>query len=130
MTYNIGSGIMRDDVDYYTEGGKSARPLAESGVTTVMDEILKLCSDKKAHVNFFQEVDIDSHRSCSVDEASVLSNGIYGRASVFAEDTRCAYVPVPFGSFGSGKVRSGMLTLTRFNADSAERHRIGKSARL
>lgn len=120
MTFNIGSGILTDDVDYYTDGGSEKRPGTTDSVNENMNAIAKLCTDQMCHVNLFQQADIDSTRSHSIDEASLLSSGIYGRASAFAADQKCAYVPFPVTGF-VGKVDSGLLTLTRFEPESAQR---------
>ena len=120
MTFNIGSGILTDDADYYTDGGSVSRPGSKDLVNENMNAIAKLCTDQLCHINLFQQVDIDCTRSYSIDEASLLSSGIYGRASAFAADQKCAYVPLPVTGF-VGKVDSGLLTLTRFEPETAER---------
>ena len=94
-------------------------PGTKESITENLDKMTKLCVDQKAHVNFFQSVDVDSKRSYSIDEASLFSNGIYGRASTFANDYLCTYVPVPVTGL-VGRVDSGELTLTRFGIDQAE----------
>lgn len=118
MTYSIGSGIFTEDFGLGTghQGGAAA-------VDENMNAIAKLCTEQLSHVNFFQQVDIDSKRSYYTDEASLLANGIYGRANSFAPEQKCAYVPFPLDGLG-GKVESGSLTLTRFNIDSAVRKEI------
>lgn len=109
MTYNIGYAALGEN------GGDSA-----GAINSSLADISKLSLDQYPHVIFFQEVDIDSRRSFSTDEASTLTNGIYGRMNVFANDFKCTWVPFPPQEL-IGKVDSGSLTLTRFNIDSAER---------
>lgn len=127
MTYNIGFGGKYDSQEYYADGGAVMNAGSSSLVSDHLDEMIKLCVDRKAHVNFFQEVDVDSKRSFSIDEASLLSSKIPGRASSFANDYICAWVPIPPTGF-VGRIESGSLTLTRFGADSAERRTITDSS--
>ncbi len=120
MTYNIGSAVKTAGSDWYEDGGSGVRAESKDSVDETLGAIAKLCTDRKAHVNFFQEADVDARRSYSTDEASFLSGAVPGRASTFAYDFKCTWVPLPL-PVGMGGVTSGSLTLTRFGPDSAER---------
>lgn len=120
MTYNIGFGAFDRNSDYYLDGGSASGAESAEKVNSNLAEITKLSLDQLCHINFFQQVDVASKRSFEIDEASLISNGIYGRTNAFAADFKCDFVPAPLPG-GSGKVDSGILTLTRFNIDSAQR---------
>ena len=127
MTYNIGFCGKLAESDSFEDGGSSAKAASKESVEETANTIAKLCTDKKAHVNFFQQVDVASSRSYNVDEASLLSGKVPGRASTYATDHQCTWVPVPLPA-GTGGVSSGSLTLTRFGADSAERRALPESS--
>ena len=120
MTYNISFGAIGRDSDYYTDGGKTTEPPESSFINENIDSIIELSMGQMAHINFFQQVDINAKRSCAIDEANLISNGMYGRSSAFAFDQKCKYVPKPYTA-GIGEIESGILTLTRFAPTKAER---------
>ena len=116
-TINVSAG---DKLNVMTYNISKASCASAEELNSNIASIVKLNVDNYAHVSFFQEVDIDSGRTFSIDEASLLSNGIYGRTNAVARDYVCSFVPA-----GSpepvGKIDSGELSMTRFNVDSAER---------
>ncbi len=120
MTYNIAYGGMGKGHTDPLDGGSGEEPADIDEIADNLTKIAKLCTDRMAHVNFFQQADINSKRSCMTDEPAILSGGIYGRTNAFAVDHSCVFVPFPIGS-SVGEVRSGLLTMTRFGVDSAER---------
>ena len=86
MTYNIAYCAMGKDHSDYLDGGSDNSPANVEEITDHLTKITKLCTDRAANVNFFQQVDIHSDRSCLIDQHMLLSNGLSERTYAFAPD--------------------------------------------
>ena len=124
-TWNIGYGALGDTADFFMDGGKSVRTADKEGVTANIDSIINDMRDMRADVFLLQEVDRDSARSCHVDELTMITDAFrnaYGQQDTiytFANNYLTPFVPYPMPPIG--KVDSGIMTLSRFGIDSAER---------
>lgn len=118
LSYNIGYGSLDKTQDFFMDGGKNIRPETDANVQANLAGISEIIRQADCDVNFLQEVDQSSKRSYFVDEAAALANQS-GGTSAFALNYSCPYVPFPLPTIG--KVQSGLLTLSDFGAESAER---------
>ena len=127
LTWNCGWGGLGENADYYTEGGKGVYASGKKEVTDNLTGITELSAMADPDVIFFQEVDRESMRSHSIDEPIVICNVLleeyeeeYTTAFAYNYDVRFVPYPVP----PVGKVRSGLMTLTDFSVETAERFRL------
>ena len=120
ITYNIGYGADDDKHDFFMYGGTTVTTESAANITANMDGIINKLTELDADVNFIQEVDRDSKRSYNIDEANVLSGAFPESMIGFATNFLCEYIPYPITD-NIGKVNAGILTVNKFNVDSAER---------
>ena len=119
LTWNIGYGALGDNADFFMDGGKGVRTADEARVRMNMDGISSAIQFQSPDVIFLQECDLDSSRSHRMDEAAFLTSALPGYQSAFVYNYKVLYVPYPMPPIG--RVNSGLLTLSRFQAASAER---------
>ncbi|MBQ1546387.1 MAG: hypothetical protein IIZ59_02510 [Clostridia bacterium] len=120
MTYCAGYGAKDNAHDNYEDGGKTVITENEDIISENIKGIAEMCIKENPDIILFQEVDIDSRRSFALDEASLLCAELPERLNCFAYDFVCDFVPEPITN-PTGRVNSGMLTLTNTAAESAQR---------
>ncbi len=120
LTYNIGYGADDDKHDFFMDGGKTVTTESADNITANMDGIIKVLTEQNANISLLQEVDIDSKRSYNIDEASLISNAFSDSNYAFATNFLCEYIPYPVTDT-VGKIHSGIMTINKFNVNSAER---------
>ena len=119
MTFNIGYGALDQSQDFFMDGGKNVNGESRQKVLDNMQGIADIIYGNKADVTFLQEVDRDSKRSFSIDEAEYLMEAYPGCSMTYAANFRCAYIPYPFPAIG--KVEGGLVTLNQLTVSEAER---------
>lgn len=118
LSWNIGFGAYTADYSFFMDGGREARARSaddcESAVSAVLAEA--------AGTDFVlvQEVDEDGTRSHHVNQRAMLEahNSLW--STVFAQNYDSSYLFYPFHQ-PIGANRSGMLTMSRFEIESALR---------
>ena len=118
LTFNTGYAGLGEEADFFMDGGKNTRTGDESTVAKNMTGIKEIIADSGADICLLQEVDADSKRSFDIDQREYYLSGIEKNAA-FALNYSCAYVPFPLPTIG--KVNSGLMTVTDFGVESAER---------
>lgn len=118
LSYNIGYGSLDKTQDFFMDGGKNVRPETDENVRKNIAGIGKIIKEANCDVQFLQEVDKSSKRSYFVDQTAALAN-LAGGTNAFAVNYSSQYVPFPLPTIG--RVQSGLLTLSSFGANSAER---------
>lgn len=118
LTFNTGYAGLGEEADFFMDGGKNTRTGDESTVAKNMTGIKEIIADSGADICLLQEVDADSKRSFGIDQREYYLSGIEKNAA-FALNYSCAYVPFPLPTIG--KVNSGLMTVTDFGVESAER---------
>lgn len=123
LSQNTGYAGLGKDADFFMDGGKSVAPTGEEEVTN-RNGIIQQMTGQDADVYFLQEVDIDSSRTGSIDQADWYGNAFdhSGNGTFswsFALNYSCDFVPFPWPPIG--KVHSGLQTLSRFDVSKAER---------
>lgn len=119
VAWNCGYGALGDNADFFMDGGSSVytadRPRVESNLQGITDTLSGLSPD----IILLQEVDRNSSRSYGIDERTVLRRALPGASEAFACNFNSLYVPYPLPPIGH--VESGLFTLSRAEAASAER---------
>lgn len=128
LTWNCGWGGMDSR---FAEGGSFSAPDKER-VTDNLTGITELSAMADPDVIFYQEVDRESMRSHNIDEPIVICNVLMEEyeeenTTAFAYNYDVRFVPFPIPPVG--KVRSGLMTLTDFSAETAERIRLPSSSK-
>jgi endonuclease/exonuclease/phosphatase family metal-dependent hydrolase len=118
VSFNIGYGGLGRDQDFFMDGGDMVRPPSKSDVETNLNGIVALLETTPADIYFFQEVDSDSQRSYGIDQVELVHQTLGGTAA-YALNFKSMFTPYPWPPIG--KVTSGLVTITGFEADSAER---------
>lgn len=119
VSWNAGYGALGDNADFFMDGGKSvyssSRERVETNLAGMRDTLKKLDPD----LIILQEVDIHSDRSYGIDERETLREAMPGADEAFAYNYNALYVPYPLPPIGH--VESGLFTLSKAPAKSAER---------
>lgn len=118
LTWNVGYGGLGKDSDFFMDGGKGVRDADEATVKSYVKGIYDTVynGDGKADVYMFQEVDNNSHRTFGIDETEPLSEG---GNSTFALNFSVNFIPYPIPPIG--RVQSGLLTVSDYGIESAQR---------
>jgi endonuclease/exonuclease/phosphatase family metal-dependent hydrolase len=121
MIWNIGYAGLGRDMDFFYDGGKMVRPprpRVEENLSAIQSFI-----QRQTDIDFFlfQEVDQSSKRSYQINQVLRLSRAFPGFHSSFGKNYDVRFVPVPVLD-PLGAVRSGLLTLSRFEPLSVDRH--------
>ena len=119
LSWNIGYGGLGAGSDFFMDGGENARSADEKTVNRYLSGIDTITHSKDYDLVMLQEVDTDADRTYGIDEAEQLAYGTAYHALNFS----CPYVPNPKTLFYNaiGKVNSGLLTISNFEVDKAER---------
>jgi endonuclease/exonuclease/phosphatase family metal-dependent hydrolase len=118
LTLNVGYGGLDASSDFFMDGGKSVFPQTKELVQDNLEGIAKVLKKSDADIFFLQEVDLDAKRSFGINESQFFSSTLE-YDSAFALNYSCAFVPYPLPPLG--KLYSGLLTLSRFQLESASR---------
>ncbi len=120
MTWNIGYAGLGKEMDFFYEGGKKVYP-KRSLQKKYMDGIKKTACDLDSmDFVFLQEVDYNSERSYSTDEAGLLADCFPGFNRMSAINYNSKYVPVPLLK-PMGKVLSGIVIFSAYKPEEAVR---------
>ena len=119
LTFNIGYGALGDNADFFMDGGSSVYTADEERVKENLSGILSAVRSLDPDIVFFQEIDRSSSRSYKTDEYKRFTDTLKNYCGSFANNFKVAYLPYPVPPIG--KVDSGVATLSRFGAESAER---------
>ena len=120
LTWNIGYAGLGAEQDFFLDGGRHGWP-ARAEVERYLAGIAAYLKDRPADVVLLQEVDLASRRSYGINEALALARALPGYAFVLAKNYDVAFVPVPVAR-PMGRVKSGLMTLSRWRPSAAERH--------
>ncbi|HEU23596.1 MAG: hypothetical protein C0176_04980 [Mesoaciditoga sp.] len=119
LTWNIGYGGLGKSADFFMSGGKTSKPANKKIVEENMNSIFSFLYTQKFDCILLQEVDMMSSRTYKINEVNLLSRLPY--LSYFAMNYNVQFVPVPLFS-PLGKVRSGIMTLSKFRPYKVERY--------
>lgn len=117
LSFNVGYGGLGAAEDFFMDGGKGVRPSAQGDVEKNLGALSVIVADSGADIILLQEVDSGSKRSYGIDELPYFT--MAQSSTAYALNYSCNYVPFPLPTIG--KVNSGLLTVSGFSIDSAER---------
>ncbi len=118
LSFNTGYAGLGQESDFFMDGGEQTYPASVDVVNKNLEGIAGLLRDAAADVVLLQEVDRDSRRSFRIDQTAAYADTL-GMPMAYAANYRCDFVPIPLPPLG--RVDSGLVTLTPYAWDSAER---------
>ncbi len=119
LSWNIGYASLDREADFFMDGGRGVRAPSKERVERNLESISKTLAGAGADIVLLQEVDIASARSHFVNELAFLAGVLDTYTYAYAPNFR-TWVPVPFLD-PLGKVESGLVTLSAFDVERAER---------
>ena len=119
VSWNCGYGALGDNADFFMDGGKSVYTADRARVEQNLGGIREALKSLDPDLAVLQEVDVNSSRSYGQDERAVLREAMPGVSEAFAYNFNTLYVPYPVPPIGH--VESGLYTLSRAKARTAER---------
>ncbi|SDW40278.1 Endonuclease/Exonuclease/phosphatase family protein [Lachnospiraceae bacterium KHCPX20] len=120
LTWNIGYGTLDESADFFLDGGKKVKTADKEQTKTNMDGIVSRIKEIKPDLCFFQEADVESHRSNYVNEQAWLARGLGDVSHSFATNYKALYIPYPFPPIGP--VQAGIMTTSTFSFKEAVRY--------
>ena len=120
MSYNMGFGAYEPDYGFFMDGGTESWAWSKERLQKNMQAMTDYVAAQQPDIVLFQEVDKDSTRTYHVDEIEYLKNAISGGSSTFGLNWDSPFLFYPITQ-PHGKSVSGLLTLSRFDIDSAIR---------
>ena len=119
LSWNIGYAGLGAESDFIMDGGEDVRSADETTVKQYLSCIDAETRDRGYDFVLLQEVDTNSARTYGINEAESLAWG----DSFHALNFSCPFVPNPvkYVTDPIGKVNSGLLTVSDYSVDSAER---------
>ena len=116
LIWNIGYGGLGKGSDFFMDGGENVKSADRITVEMNLDAMASSINDLQPDILMLQEVDMDSSRTYGIDERPGFDIG----SSSYALNYSCDFVPFPMPPIG--KVNSGIMSSSRFETASAERH--------
>ncbi len=120
ISWNIGYAGLGADMDFFYENGKQVR-CSKKQTNYNISKIKQFIQEYQAEFYFFQEVDIRSKRSYNINQAKVLSAMLKNHCYAFAKNYDVGFIPMPLLK-PYGHVNAGLLSLSSFRFESANRH--------
>ena len=119
LSWNIGYSGLGKGSDFVLDGGENMRAADKATVQQYLAGISDTVRGGNYDLVLLQEVDVNSTRTYSIDEAAALAFG----DAYHALNYSCGFVPNPNTYFidPMGKVNSGLMTCSNFEIARAER---------
>jgi endonuclease/exonuclease/phosphatase family metal-dependent hydrolase len=120
-TLNIGYGGLGRNQDLFSEGGKGSGAETKDEVIRNLESAVLGLDASESEVFLLQEVDTDSERSKGIDQSDYFSISYPHFGNVYSINHDSVYIPFPVIK-PVGRVKSGLMTMSRYNASKARRH--------
>lgn len=121
LIWNIGYAGLDASMDFFYDGGERMRPTEEGVIRNIEGISTTLAPFIGYDFIMLQEVDQDSKRSYHLNEYQIIEDLYKGYNSSFGMNYNVGFVPIPVTE-PMGKVRSGLMTLSKRCPVSVERH--------
>lgn len=121
LIWNIGYAGLDATMDFFYDGGEKMRPSREGVIRNMEGVKSSLLPYMDYDFLLLQEVDQDSKRSYHINEYGEIKDQFAGYSSNFATNYDVGFVPIPL-SEPMGKVKSGLMTITKHCPVQVERH--------
>lgn len=118
ISFNTGFAGLGDNADFFMDGGKQVFAADEKRVHENYNEILDLVQKANADFYLLQEVDQNSKRTYDFNQVQEYLDQT-NMAGTFGLNYSCKFVPYPVPPLG--KINSGVMTLSNYKIDSAQR---------
>lgn len=119
-SWNIGYGGLGFESDFVLDGGKMGKPESRDQVEKNLKGIAETLDSFNSDILLLQEVDTKSNRSFGINQVERITALRPGYHAWFARNYKALFIPYPLNS-PLGRVNSGILTLSRFSAESSQR---------
>ncbi len=123
LSWNTGYAALSETEDFFMDGGIKVRPDSRDLILENLSRMEEDALSRQPDILLLQEVDNGSRRSYNVREkdrwADFFSANAGPADSAFAMNFNAPFVPYPVPPIGG--VKSGLLTLSTYAMDSAER---------
>lgn len=130
VTYNIGFGAYEQNYSFFMDKGKmqdgtevkgeSSRALSEESTKKNTEGCVEIVENLDSDFVLLQEVDVKATRSYGINQKNAFETAFSNYASIFALNFHSPYMIYPFNE-PHGSVQAGILTLSKYKADSATR---------
>ena len=120
LSWNIGFGAYTADYSFFMDGGREARARTPIDCEFAASSVMTEAENTGADFVLVQEVDEYGTRSHHVNQRAMLESGKPLWSTVFAQNYDSSYLFYPFHQ-PIGANRSGMMTMSRFEIESALR---------
>lgn len=121
LSWNLGYCGLGKEMDFFHEGGEQVRPSKAQVQKYLSQNLAFIKSQDSIDFFFFQEVDKSSKRSYYFDQSEKLKNLLASYNSVFADNYRVPFVPIPLLN-PMGSVEAGVMTFSRYFQSEAIRY--------
>ncbi len=119
VSWNVGYGSLGENADFFMDGGTKVMTSTTEGVYENLSYVQDKLDELNPQLVLFQEVDEDSKRSHHINEVNEMMNHFADTDAFFTYNYKTKYVPYPIPPIG--KVQSGLVTLSKYQVESAER---------
>jgi endonuclease/exonuclease/phosphatase family metal-dependent hydrolase len=120
MTWNLGYAGLGEEADFFMDGGKEVLARDSATVAEHLRRIEQVLDAQPEDIYLLQEVDTASRRSYYINEVQSITDRARGFYDSFALNFKVFFVPYPFTN-PTGRVRSGILSLSRYKPKEAAR---------
>lgn len=122
VTWNTGYGALGDNADFFLDGGTHVRTADTERRKDNLNGMIAALKQLEPDVIFLQEVDTDADRTDHEDEAKYFTDAFSSMQQSFAYNFKVPFIPYPIPPIG--KVNSGILTMSAFDASSSVRYQL------
>ena len=119
LSWNIGYSGLGKNADFFMDGGKGVRTQTKEQVQENLEAFASKLEAENPDFVLLQEVDRNSTRSYRINGVDTLSARLPDYQTAFANNFKVLFLPYPVPPIG--KVDSGILTLSRYQAERASR---------
>ena len=119
LSWNVGYCALGDNADFFMDGGKSVYSSSKDRVEENLDAIISFIRSENPDLIVLQETDVNSDRSYHINEVESIRDAFDGYSSTFSYNFKVSFLPYPIPPMG--KIGSGILTLSDYRIESAER---------
>ena len=119
LSWNIGYSGLGKNADFFMDGGKGIRTQTKEQVQENLEAFASKLEAENPDFVLLQEVDRNSTRSYRINGVDTLSARLPDYQTAFANNFKVLFLPYPVPPIG--KVDSGILTLSRYQAERASR---------
>lgn len=121
LIWNIGYAGLDASMDFFYDGGDQMRPSEEGVVENMKGIISTLSPYSGCDFILLQEVDQDSKRSYRYNQYEIIESHFHQSTASFGLNYQVSFVPIPLKE-PMGKVRSGLMTLSKYEPTTITRH--------